>query len=328
MRTIVYGVGAVGGTVAAALALAGREVVGIARGQRVADLNQNGLMLRTPQWSKRAHFPCVADPSEIELRPDDAILLTMKTQDTGPALERLRVAGVTTQPIFCVQNGVANERFALRLFPEVHGVTVRMPAFLDGGDACAFSEPKHGIFDTGLYPRGSNAHDEGLAEALNAANIATFVQEDVMKLKYGKLFINLNNILEGVLGRGVECKRIFDLLKREAAAALEAAGIAWTDVGGADPMRDEYMRFKPIEGVSYDGGSTTQSLMRGAGSVETDFINGEIALIARLHGTEAPANAFLVDLAARLAREGVRPGSLTTADLEAQMEARGIAFAD
>lgn len=326
MRTIVYGVGAIGGTVAAALALAGREVVGIARGRRLDLLQQEGVLLRTPEWSKRAQFTCVADPAEIDLRADDAILLTMKTQDTIPALERLRAAGVREQPIFCVQNGVANERFALRRFAEVHGVTVRMPAFMDGDDVCAFSVPKHGIFDTGLYPRGANAHDERLAEALNAANIATFVKEDVMPLKYGKLFINLNNILEGVLGRGVDCARIFALLKAEAAAALRAAGIEWTEVGGADPLRDQYMRFQPIEGVHYDGGSTTQSLTRGAGSVETDFINGEIALLARLHGTQAPANAFLVDLAARLARDGVRPGSLSTADLEAQMEAQGIRF--
>ena len=45
----------------------------------------------------------------------DAILLTMKSQDTVAALERLRAAGVSKQPIFCVQNGVANERFALRV---------------------------------------------------------------------------------------------------------------------------------------------------------------------------------------------------------------------
>jgi 2-dehydropantoate 2-reductase len=59
---------------------------------------------------------------------DDAILLTMKTQHTLAALERLRAAGVREQPIFCVQNGIANERFVLRRFPEVHGVTVMMPA--------------------------------------------------------------------------------------------------------------------------------------------------------------------------------------------------------
>jgi 2-dehydropantoate 2-reductase len=37
-----------------------------------------------------AEFRCVGDPSEIDWRADDAVLLTMKTQDTTEALERLR----------------------------------------------------------------------------------------------------------------------------------------------------------------------------------------------------------------------------------------------
>jgi 2-dehydropantoate 2-reductase len=45
----------------------------------------------------------------------------MKTQDTGAALERLRAVGAADQPIFCVQNGVANERMALRLFRTCSG---------------------------------------------------------------------------------------------------------------------------------------------------------------------------------------------------------------
>ena len=76
-----------------------------------------------------------------------------------------------------MQNGVANERLALRRFPNVHGVTVMMPAsFLDPGEVAAFSTPRHGIFDIGRYPAGSDADDERLAAALEAANIAAFVR--------------------------------------------------------------------------------------------------------------------------------------------------------
>ncbi len=114
--------------------------------------------------------PCFADPTEIEIRSDDAILLTMKTQHTLAALERLRAAGVREQPIFCVQNGVANERFVLRRFPEVHGVTVMMPAsFVIPGEVNVFSTPRYGVFDIGRYPAGSNKYDEDLARALERA---------------------------------------------------------------------------------------------------------------------------------------------------------------
>ena len=143
MRVIVYGVGAIGGTVAAAIALSEQQVVGIARGAQLAAIQASGLLLRTPDKTARAAFTCVADPTEIELRSDDVVLLTMKTQDTLTALDRLRTAGLADQPIFCVQNGVSNERFALRRFPNVHGVTVMMPAsYAVPGEVCAFSTPR------------------------------------------------------------------------------------------------------------------------------------------------------------------------------------------
>ncbi len=160
MRIIVYGVGAIGGTVAAALALAGQEVVGIARGAQLDAIRADGLLLRSPGGDARARFPCVGDPAEIAFGPDDAILLAMKTQDTTAALERLRATGVDGQPIFCAQNGVANERFALRRFPNVHGVTVMMPAtFVTPGEIVSQSTPRHGIFEIGRYPGGSDDDD-------------------------------------------------------------------------------------------------------------------------------------------------------------------------
>ncbi len=327
MRIIIYGVGAIGGTVAAGLALAGQDVIGIARGAQLEAIRENGLLLRTPERAARARFACVADPAEITFRPDDAILLTMKTQDTQPALERLRAAGVAGQPVFCVQNGVANERFALRLFPNVHGVTVMMPSgYSTPGEVAAFSMPRHGIFDLGRYPSGSDAADDALAAALEAGNVAAFVNSDVMASKHGKLLLNLHNVVEAAFGRGEGRGRLDAVLRREAEAVYAAAGIAWRDVGASDPRRDALMRQGEIEGVERTGGSSTQSLARGAGSIETDYLNGEIVLLGRLHGVPTPANAWLVALGARLVREGQKPGDASLADAEAELAAAGVSL--
>jgi len=324
MRIIVYGVGAIGGTVAAALTLSGQEVIGIARGAHLEAIRKDGLLLRTPEKTERTHFPCVSDPTEIDFRQDDAILLTMKTQDTLAALERLRVAGVTGQPIFCVQNGVTNERLALRHFPEVHGVTVMMPAAISApGEIAAHSVPRHGIFDIGRYPGGSNAHDTKLAQALEAANVAAFVSQDVMQSKYGKLILNLSNILQAALGLDADYKHLETLLRTEAEAAYKAAGIPWRDLGAADARRAQLMNQKPIAGLDRLGSSTTQSLARGGGSIETDYLNGEIVLLGRLHGVPVPANTYFTELGARMAREGLKPGAVSLAEAEAQLSALG-----
>jgi 2-dehydropantoate 2-reductase len=325
MRIIIYGVGAIGGTVAAALALSGQEVIGIARGTQLRAIQADGLLLRTPEKTERAHFPCVSDPTEFGLRPDDAILLTMKTQDTLPALERLRAAGAAGQPVFCVQNGVANERFALRLFPEVHGVTVMMPAAVSGpGEIGAFSVPRHGIFDIGRYPGGSNAHDEALAEALETANIAAFVSHDVMQSKYGKLLLNLSNILQAAFGLDADYKHLEARLRAEAEAAFKAAGIAWLDVGSANLRRTQLMQQRPIAEIGRLGSSTVQSLARGTGSIETDYLNGEVVWLGRLHGVATPANTYFTELGARMAREGLKPGAVSVAEAEAALSDLGV----
>lgn len=327
MRAIVYGLGAIGGVVAAALALGGREVVGIARGAQLAAVRARGLTLRTPGGTFRAEFPCVGDPAEAGIGPGDAILLTMKSQDTPAALERLRDAGVAEQPVFCVQNAVANERMALRRFANVHGVTVMMPAtFVVPGEVAVSAAPRYGIFDIGRYPGGSDADDARLAAALEAANVAAFVSDEVMASKHGKLLLNLGNIVEAALGRGVEARRIRAVLRAEGEAAYAAAGIAWREVGEGDPRRAALMAEGELAGVARPGGSSTQSLARGTGSIETDWLNGEIVLLGRLHGVPVPANAWFVGLSRRLVRDRAKPGAVSLAAVEAGLAAAGVAL--
>src|SRR5690606_22893508 len=98
----------IGGTLAGRLAEAGQPVAGIARGKQLDALRTNGLLLKTPEGDVRTRFPVAEDPSELKIAEDDVIFLAMKGQDTAEALLSLRVAGVTSQPVVCAQNGVAN----------------------------------------------------------------------------------------------------------------------------------------------------------------------------------------------------------------------------
>lgn len=316
MRVIVHGVGAIGGVLAGGLALSGQDVVGIARGSQLEAIKAGGLTLRTPGAVKTARFDCVADPSELTLRPDDVVILTVKGQDTAGALGQLRAAGLEDQPLYCAQNGVANERAALRMFPNVHAMTVMSPAqFTVPGEVAVFAGPRMGIFDLGRYPGGSDATDAAVAEALNQSDFAAFVLEDVMASKYGKLILNLRNICEAALGAGDLTDRLAEAARAEARGVLDAAGITWQDVGMADPRRKQHIQMMPVEGVARTGSSTAQSLARNAGSIETDYLNGEIALLGRLHGVAVPINSYLARLASRMLREGIAPGAVPPAEV-------------
>jgi 2-dehydropantoate 2-reductase len=321
MRFIVYGVGAIGGTFAAALARAGHEVVGIARGQMLDAIRKNGgLTFRTVGGTHFVKFDVVAEPSEISFRPDDAVFLCMKGQDTAGALEALRAAGVTTQAIVCAQNGVNNERAALRLFPNVYGLTVMLPAdYLVAGEVACYGTPKYGICDLGRYPQGLDDNVAQVAAALDSANFAAVPMEHVMRSKYGKQIENLGNVVEAALGHGKKSPTIVAAITEEAKAVYRASGIEWIDIGGHPPRRAGVMEMGPVDGAHRTGGSSTQSLKRGTGSIETDYLNGEIVLLGRLVGVPTPLNAALMAVGQELIGKGAEPGSMTEADLLARL---------
>ena len=320
MRYIVFGVGAIGGTIAASLSLSGAAVVGIARGGMLDAVRANGLLLRTPKGENRAHFPCYASPSDITFGPDDIILLTVKSQDTEAALRALRAAGATDLPVVCMQNGVANERMALRYFPTVYGATVMLPAdYTVPGEVNCFGGPQLGLFDLGRYPSGTDATLETLATALRTAGFAAFVQPDVMRSKHGKLIENLGNVLDAALGKGSDFTALADAARDEARAVYRAAGIEWTEIDRNEPRRRGVFELHDIPGVSRTGSSSAQSLARGAGSIESDYLNGEIALLGRLHGVPVPLNAGLARLGHRLITEKLEPGSLTLAAITSDL---------
>jgi len=321
MRFIIYGVGAIGGTFAASLVGAGHDVVGIARGDMLKAIRANGgLTFRTTTGSQLVSVPVVASPDELEFRPDDIILLTMKGQHTAPALEELRAAGVTTQAVVCAQNGVSNERLALRLFPNVYAMTVMLPAdYVTPGEVICYGTPKYGMLDLGRYPRGLDDNVAAIATAFDSAGFAAFPLEQVMRSKYGKLRDNLGNVVEAALGHGSRSGPLMDAIQAEAEAVYAAAGIDWVAVGNADPRRNGLMEMGAVAGVTRSGGSSIQSLKRGTGTIETDYLNGEIVLLGRLHGVPTPLNAGLVTIGHELVAKGAKPGSMSEAELRVRL---------
>jgi 2-dehydropantoate 2-reductase len=80
---------------------------------------------------------------------------------------------------------------------------------------------------------------------------------------------------------------------------------------------------RQIGGRAFPGGSSWQSLARGTGQIETDYLNGEIVLLGRLYGVATPVNEALQGLAGHLADQGLPPGALSPEELRVRLgEAR------
>ena len=106
-----------------------------------------------------------------------------------------------------------------------------------------------------------------------------------MRLKYAKLLLNLSNAVE----RAVRAGRAPHRTVR--AGHRRRAGRPWTRPGSPTSppeVSDIEARWRrwgvaDIDGRRRAGSSTWQSLARGTGALETDYLNGEIVLLGRLH---------------------------------------------
>jgi 2-dehydropantoate 2-reductase len=334
MRYIIIGAGAIGGTIGARLFESGREVVLTARGAHLAALRDGGLRFATPAGPATLPIPAVAGPAELALRADDVLILAVKTQDAAAALDAWAgqpVAGDDGQggptaaqalPVFCALNGVSSERLALRRFRHVYGVSVWLPAtHLEPGAVVAQAMPMSGMLPVGRYPAGADETAERVAADLSASRFLSPVRTEVMRLKYGKLLGNLGNAVQAVFGTEGRTDDIAAGLRRQAraegAAVLAAAGIDYASAEELAEMRGDQVETTRTGELARTGGSSWQSLRRGTGSIEADYLNGEIVLLSRLHGVPAPVNELLQRLANEFARDRRAPGSITDDEVAA-----------
>ncbi|MET8975073.1 2-dehydropantoate 2-reductase N-terminal domain-containing protein [Streptomyces sp. NPDC004539] len=323
MRYIIIGAGAVGGTVGGRLAGAGREVVLVARGAHKAAIEEKGLRLHVPEGVLTYRLPVVDGPAALgELRADDVLVLAVKTQDSEAALAVWGPApvagGGTAQerlPLLCAQNGVESQRIALRRFTHVYGVCVWLPsAHVEPGVVSAAGSPLTGILHLGRYPHGTDATAHRVAEDLEAARFEAPVVPDVARWQYAKLLTNLGNSLDAVAGHE-GATALWEPVRAEGEAVLKAAGIDWTGTEEERALRGDKITLLPLPDAPRGGGSSWQSLARGTGSIEADYLNGEIVLLGRLHGVPTPLNTLLQRLANEFARERREAGSLSVEEL-------------
>ena len=325
-RTIIIGAGAVGGGIGGRLQQAGGDVVLVARGDHLRVLRERGLRLRTPEEDVTLPVTAVDGPAEVELRADDVLVLATKTQQAADALRSWADAPVEDGgtagerlPILLATNGVACEDLALRYFARVYGVCVWMwTAHLVPGEIVLEGVPVTGVFHVGRVPAGDGPDEllHRVREGWNRARLKTVLPDDVMPWKYRKLLTNTGNAFQALLGQPKGMGRLVQAAQAEGQWVLDRAGIGYTSDEEEAAARADSFEVRPVPGMDgVIGGSTWQSLTRGTGNVETDYLNGEFVRIARQHGLEAPINNVVARLVRQAAVRGNRPGDLTLTEL-------------
>jgi 2-dehydropantoate 2-reductase len=182
MRLVIYGAGAIGGVMSAKLVQSGHDVVFVARGDNYQALAERGLRLETQKDATTLRVSVVRDASELELTKEDVVFVTVKSNDTMDVLEDLSRYAPPEIAVVCAQNGVENERLALRKFAAVYGLCVMLPAsHLTAGVVHASSSPITGLLDLGRWPSGADDRARQIARVLGAATFDAVVREDIAR---------------------------------------------------------------------------------------------------------------------------------------------------
>ena len=315
MRFIIYGAGGIGSIMGGHLARTGHDVVLIGRPGHVTAIHKRGLCLITPTGTYTLRIPAVTSPDHVHFTGEDVVCLCVKGQDTEAALKDLK-AVTDDVPVFCFQNGVRNEEIAVGYFSRVYGVMVRVGAvYLEDGEVIARRDPP-GWYIIGRYPEGTDEFLKTVAEQLRAAGYLIRTVPDIMPYKWGKLMGNIGNAIGAITnGDWNSNMPIFRAAMEEASNIVSQAGINW--ISQEQVAKDWPEITAPLRG-SLDTeaqSSTWQSMARHQGSVETEFLNGEIVRIAESLGMQAPINEKLMKTSQDMATKHETPGKFTPAEL-------------
>src|ERR1700757_3629322 len=241
----------------------------------------------------------------------DVLVFTTKPQQLDVALQQwvdqpvhgpdgvLGTAG-DLLPVLTALNGVAAEEKALRYFRRVFGVCVWLPAVhLEPGEVIVRSWPVVGQFHIGRWPASTSTPADAefvtaLAEAWASAGFQVRMPDDVAAWKYNKLLSNLGNAVGALSAEPANTGDVVAAIRGEGENVLRHAGIEFVPFEISTAARADGPTIRPVPGWNAGpSNSTWQSLSRNTGSVETDFLNGEIVRLAHRHGRTATPHSAL-----------------------------------
>ncbi len=295
---VLYGAGAVGGVIGARLHLSGHDVTLVARGEHLARIRANGLVLDTAEGRHTVRAPATDTAATVDWRDDTVVVLAVKSHQTEAALVDLQRHAPETVPVVCAQNGVANEPATLRRFAHTYAMTVMLPSqHLEPGLVVQGCHPVPGVLDVGRFPSGTDDVTERVAADLRSAGFESVPRGDIMAWKHRKLVTNAVGDVSAVLPD--EADVLKPQVRAEAEAVLAAAGLEVVSHEADLERRGDLLQGRAdVKGPN----SLGQSLERRTAGNEVDFRAGEVVLLGRLHGVPTPANERVQRVAHALAR--------------------------
>lgn len=293
MRVIVFGAGAVGGLFGGRLALAGHDVLLVARPPVVAAVRAHGLVLEG-----RTQATVRLEATErLERRASaDWVLLTVKGRDVADAGAELARALAAPAPILALQNGLGIEELLVGGLASggwaTPAASVLRAVHSYGATLVAPGVVRHAGDGELLLPRQDGALPPGTVERartlLASAGLSVRLVDDLARELWRKALVNAavnpvtadHGVANGALAKDPWRGQALALL-REAQRAAHLAGYVFSD--------DEAERelFRVVRATSTNRSSMLQDLDRGR-PTEIEQISGYLLQVAERAGVDLP----------------------------------------
>lgn len=312
MRVIVFGAGAVGGLFGGRLALAGHEVLLVARPPIVAAVRSNGLVLEgMTEATVRVDATEALEPGARA----DWVLLTVKGRDVGAAGRILAGALARRTPIIALQNGLGIEE-TLRAALGAGGWEDASAWVLRGTHSYGATLVRPGVVRHAgsgelLLPRddGALAHGtvERARELFASAGVAVHLVDDLPRELWRKALVNAainpvtadHGLVNGALAKDPWRGQALRLL-REAQAAARIAGFDFSDEEADREL------FRVVRATAANRSSMLQDLDSGR-PTEIEQISGYLASVAERAGVDLPYTRQAIARIHRRESEGRAP---------------------
>ncbi len=316
MKIAVIGAGAIGSIVAAYLHKAKEDVVLLGREAQVEAIKTQGLHVKGARGDEIFRLKSLTRLNgQCEL-----VIFAVKTQDIEEAYQENR-EHLEDVRVLTTQNGVQADNILSRHYDreKMMSSVVMFGATYIKPSEVTFNFEGDWILGKPYAPNDPFLRE--VAEVLRKA-FAVHVTDDIIGMKWLKLFVNFNNCIPALVGKSMQetfadldlC-RLSILLLREGVEITQKAGIKLVSLPQFPVDRILGLSSMPVEqGAQIINktlttlskeplyGSILQSIMRKKMS-EIDFINGEVTQLAKSFSLSAPLNRKVVDMVHRVERE-------------------------
>ena len=296
MKIVIIGAGAMGCLYGAYLSEKNEVTMLDVYEPQVDAINKNGITIVEPDGIERQYKKVCAMKSGTCESVADLVVVFVKSIYSENSLEENNALFGPDTVVMTLQNGAGNDRKIAKYVSReniVIGTSKHNSINLGGG--------KVSHTGAGITTIGSNlGRIEALSkieEVLSQSGFETEVSDDIQRIIWSKLFVNLSintftAITRAPIGFMIENQYAWDFAEKMICEAV--------DVAEADGTHFSYMEVLNMvhhvcENLEKGYSSMYQDVTRGI-PTEIDAINGAIVQQAKLYNVPAPYNTLIVDL--------------------------------